>query len=358
MDFALSGEQEMLKSLVERYVADHYAGTQRAAYRALPRGYDDANWALLASLGLLALPFDEAFGGMGGGVVELITVLQAFGHGLVVDPVLDEIVIAGGLLQAAGTLTQKEHWLPKIIAGEAHAALAYAEHATRYRLDLSQTRFAAGRLSGAKSLVPAHADLLIVTAEESGTQGLYLVQANAAGLTQRTYRLVDGSAACELHFDNVSAELMQAGLEALEDTALMARMAASAEMVGLMGRLFDATLEHVRARHQFGTPIGSFQAIQHRLADVYASLELARSHLIRCALAPAGEREAAIHAAKSYISASAIRLGEECIQFHGGMGVSDELPIGHAHKRILVLAQVFGDADRELVRYNQICRAA
>ena len=304
-------------------------------------------------MGLLGLMFAETHGGTGAGDVEMMTVMEALGRGLAAEPYLNEILLAGRLLEEAGTPQQQQTWLPAIIAGHAHVALAHAEHATRFDLTRCRTRFSAGRLTGAKTCVSGGADAYVVTASDAGALCLCLVQADAPGLTRRDYRLVDGSVAGELQFSAAPAEPLPGGLEVLLRVTQSARIGASAEMMGLMSLLFDSTLDYVRQRRQFGAPIGSFQAIQHRLADVYMSLELSRAHLYRCVLAPAAVRESAVAAAKSYISTAAIRLGEECIQFHGGMGVSDELAIGHAHKRILVLASFLGDADCELVRYNR-----
>jgi alkylation response protein AidB-like acyl-CoA dehydrogenase len=357
VDFELTDEQQMLRTLVERFTTSRRKPASHASLRPAPAGHFSENWALLADMGLLAVPFDAAHGGLGGGAVDIITAMEAFGRGLTAEPVLHEIV-AGRLLQAAGTQEQVASWLPRVIDGTTHLVLAQAEHASRFDLQRCGTRFVQGRLHGAKTWVPACADVYIVTAQGESALQLVLVTADAAGLSRRDYRLVDGSFASEISFDAVEGEAMAGGLAALEDAAQIGRLAASAEMIGLANLLFDATLDYVRQRRQFGVPIGSFQAIQHRLADAYASLELARSHLYRCALAEPSVREAAVAAAKSYISTVAVGIGEEAIQLHGGIGVSDELIIGHAHKRVLLLAQYLGDADYELGRYNRARREA
>jgi alkylation response protein AidB-like acyl-CoA dehydrogenase len=353
VDFELTGEQGMLKTLVERFVSDCYGGSGATSARATAAGYKPENWAKLAEMGLLALPFSEAYGGMGGDKIDMITAMEAFGRGLVAEPVLSEIMVAGRLLAGAGTEAQIAEWLPGIVSGTTHIALAYAEQATRFGLTKCETIFADGRLHGRKTCVPGGADLLIVTARDGDGVRLALAAGQAAGMTRRDYWLADGSVASEIDFDGVPAEAMPGGLPCLVEAARYGRMAASAEMLGLATLLFETTLDYVRQRRQFGASIGSFQAVQHRLADIYATLELARSHLYRCALAEPGQQDAAIAAAKSYISTMALRLGEECIQFHGGMGVSDELLIGHAHKRVLVLGRFFGDAEHELRAYNR-----
>ena len=353
VDFALTGEQEMVRSLVERFVSDRYATTDRALHRAPACGYSVENWALLAEMGLLGLNFAELYGGMGSGEVEMATTMEALGRGLVAEPYLNEIVLAGRTLEIAGTETQRQAWIPRILSGETHLALAYAEHTARYDLRSCQTVLETGRVTGNKTLVCAGADALIVTAADTNGIHLCLVDSRARGLVCRDYRLVDGSVASEITLDRVDCDILPADPCALQKGAQSARIAACAEMIGVMTFLFDTTLDYVKQRRQFGAAIGSFQAIQHRLADVYASLELARAHLYRSMLTPPPARNAAIAAGKSFISSVAIKLGEECIQLHGGMGVSDEVSIGHAHKRILVLASFLGDADYELMRYNR-----
>lgn len=364
MNFDLDEQQTMLRDLVSRFVGDRYGHTARAEYRATAEGFSRENWALLAELGLLALPYPGELGGLDGGNVELITVMEELGRGLCAEPYLSDLLLGGCLLARAGTEAQRADWLPRIIAGEARVALAHFEHAGRFNAAFVRTKVDGG-LSGVKSMVLAGegADAYIVSARENGAPhdadglSLWLVPADAAGLDRRSYRLTDGSVACELHLRDVKgAERLPGKADALFEIFDTARVAACAEMVGIMAMLMDATLEHVRTRRQFGQAIGSFQAVQHRMADLYVLLELSRSHLLRAALTKgeAKQRAAAIAGAKSFIGASAVKLGEECIQFHGGMGITDELVIGHGHKRILLLAALLGDADSELVRYAQL----
>lgn len=368
MDFDLNDEQTMLKDMVSRFVADHYDLPSRMRYRREPQGFSSENWRLLGELGLLALPFGEEHGGLGGGRVEIVTVMEALGRGLCAEPYLSDLLLAGRLLASAGTEVQCATWLPRILSGAARLALAHFEHPARFnplyvRCEARPDGQSA-RISGAKTFVQAGegVDGFIVSAREGGGAddpdglSLWLVPADAAGLERRAYRLTDGSVACELRLHDAIGARLAGGSEALLATFDEARIAACAEMIGIMTTLFDATLEHVRTRRQFGQPIGSFQAIQHRMADLYVLLEQSRSQMLRAALwHDRRERaSAAIAGAKSFVSASAVRLGEECIQFHGGMGTSDELAIGHAHKRILVLAALLGDAESELARYARL----
>ncbi len=359
----------MLRDLVEKFAEDRYDLVRRQRYQAEPAGFSGDNWRQLGELGLLALPFGEADGGLAGGPIEIATVMEAAGRALVAEPLLPDLLLAGALIARGGSEAQKAAWLPRIMAGEARVGFAHFEHEARFNLAYvatTATRDGDGaRLDGEKTLVLAGAgvDAYIVSARSPGARAdgpidFYLVPADAAGVHARPYRLIDGSLAVELRLQGVAASdpisLAPAALDALLDGA---RLAACAEMVGIMAMLFEATLDYARTRKQFGVAIGSFQALQHRLADAYVLVEQSRSLMLRAALKSAeaaDDRRAATAAAKSFIAAAAVRIGEESIQIHGGIGISDELVIGHGHKRILVLATLFGDSDAELRRYNQL----
>jgi alkylation response protein AidB-like acyl-CoA dehydrogenase len=370
VNFNLSEEQALLKDAVERFADQRYDVPQRAAYRASPAGYSGENWAELAGLGVLALPFDPEYGGLGGGPIELATIMEALGRALAVEPVLEEIVIAGGLLAVAGNAAQKQRWLPAMIEGTAHLALAHVERQARFALlDVETTASSTTsgtRLTGQKSFVPAGAgaDAYLVSARRTGEEGpaairFYLVEGDAAGVERKSFRLVDGSVAVQLTLREAQGDPLEGGIDRLTEAVERAQIAAGAEMLGLMSRLFDSTLEHVRNRRQFGAPLASFQVIQHRMVDLYVSLELSRSQLYRAALITAdGARPRAVAGMKSYLSAAAVSMGEQCIHLHGAMGTTDELSVGHAHKRILVLATLFGDADHELRRFIELSDVA
>jgi alkylation response protein AidB-like acyl-CoA dehydrogenase len=366
MNFDLDEDQRLLKASVERFAADRYGGDieRRRRYRAEPAGFSADNWRALAELGLLALPVSTSGGGLGGGPVDLIVASEALGAGLVVEPWLDAVVVAGGLIDRAGTAAQREHWLPRLTTGGGRLALAHAERAARYELDvvntLAQPRPGGGYgLSGGKTFVlhGVGADAYLVSARDESGVGFFLVPADAKGVEARRYTLADGSPAQELvlHGVLVPAEARLAGgMAAFAEVVAVASLAASAEMLGLMKLLFDATLAYAKTRQQFGAPIGSFQVLQHRLVDAYASVEQARSMLYRAVLAPPGEawrRQAA--GAKAFIAEAALAVGHTAVQIHGGMGMTDELMVGHAHKRILVLWSLFGDPAAQLRRYRQ-----
>jgi len=373
VQFSLTADQALLKDAVERFVRNRYASRERRGYRESPTGYDSRNWRELAEIGVLALPFAAADGGLSGGPTELITAMEALGAGLVVEPVLEEIVVAGSLLADAGSKEQKAHWLPGVVAGEAHLALAHFEHGARFNLSdvrvNAQTRAGTTVLSGEKTVVPlaAAADMWIVSARERGAPtdsegiGLYLVSPEAAGIERRDFRMVDGSIASSIRLREVTAaDRLRGGYAELAQVIDGARLAACGEMLGIMSTLLRTTLEYLRSRQQFGAPLASFQTLQHRMADLYVLLEQSRSHVYRgahCARTGVG-RERSIAGMKSYVSRAAVELGEECVHLHGGIGTTDELAIGHGYKRLILLANLFGDANSELVRFNRLRNAA
>jgi alkylation response protein AidB-like acyl-CoA dehydrogenase len=369
MDFNLSEEQTLLTDTVEKFAIDRYGDGQRARYLKTNTGFDAEGWRIMAEAGLFAVPFSEASGGLGARIGDLICMMKPLGKRLVAEPILGGPVLAGALMDRIGATDHVAFWAPKIIAGEAHLALAHAEKAARFRLDYVDTRFeeSDGRttLSGRKTfaLAAAAADAFIVTAIEkdwskdvsSRAEAIrfFLVSAAVEGVTRRNYRLTDGSVACELDLTSVEATPMDGGFSDLEAVAAWAKIAACADMVGVMEMLFEATLDYVKVRKQFGQPIGKFQVIQHRLADLFTWLEFARSHLFRLASLDidCDKDRRQIAGTKAFISETAIALAEEAVQLHGGMGVTDELPIGDGLKRIVFLSTLFGDASTEMARY-------
>jgi len=355
VQFALSPEQALLKDAVDAFVRDCRCSDPAQSWRAL------------ADIGVLGVPFSAEDGGLGGGARELITVMESLGRGFCAQPVLEEVVMAAGLLARAGAPGQKRAWLPQVLGGRAHLALAHFEHSARFDLADVQLR-AQGcgtdvLLEGEKSMVPlaAGADEWIVSArQESSTGpaiGLYLVSPTAAGIERRDYRLIDGSSASAVRFRAVrTSGRLPGGWPELTAAVDLARLAAGAEMLGLMSTLFESTLEYLKTRRQFGRPLSSFQVLQHRLADLYVRLEQSRSHVYRAAACmQAGEdRESSVAGMKSYVSRAALELGEECVHLHGGIGTTDDLAIGHGYKRLVLLASLFGDAASELARFNRL----
>ena len=256
MQFALNQEQNLLKDAVDKFVCDRYGDNQRRRYRANPRGYSPENWQTLADMGLLGLPFDTEYGGWGAGPRELMVVLEALGHGFTVEPFLEEVVTAGGVLSAAGTAAQKALWLPRIVAGQAHLALAHAEHAARFNLSYvglkAGAQGSATVLDGEKTLIPLAlgCDQFIVSAREQGAEadpqgiGFYLVAPQAAGIERRDYLLADGSRASAIRFRGVRAgERLAGGFSDFKRAIDTARFAAGAEMLGIMSTLFASTVD-------------------------------------------------------------------------------------------------------------------
>lgn len=361
MNFDLSEENALLRDLVLRFGADHYGPAKRLAYVREPTGFDPANWRTLAQTGLLAFALPHEAGGFGGADVDVMTVMEAMGRFVAVEPLLPSIILGAGALFEAGTEAQRGTLLPGIVSGTDFVSLALFERQGRYRLTDPACRAVAlddgYAISGTKQMVlgGGFATHLIVSARPEGEREirLFLVDAADRGLAYRNYRLADGSVASDIGFADARAQPMRGGSDALVAILARARLAICAELVGLIDMMFDATLDHLRTRHQFGQPLGAFQAIQHRMADCYARAELARSQLYR-AVGHAGggaEREAAIAGAKAYIAQSAMHIAEEAVQLHGGIGTTEELLVGQGFKRVLTLASLFGDADWEIDTY-------
>ncbi len=367
MNLDFSEEQTLLRNLVERYTADHYDLSKRADYVKSPEGFSLNNWKIMAEAGILTVPFSERYGGLGGKAEDIICVMQPLGRAVAVDPMLASPILAGSLLERVGTDTQKDEWIPKVIAGQAHLALAHSEAAARYDLDYVKTKITQEgnltKLTGKKTFVlgAATANAYIVTAAAqpsttpSDAIGFFLVSKDAAGLSRHDYRLIDGSIGSELTLNNTPATPMRGTFADLESVISLTKIAACAEMVGLMELLLADTLEHVKTRNQFGRPLSKMQVIQHRLADAHVSLELSRSHLLRMAASRETDSDYMQMTAgsKAYISQAAVALAEDAVQLHGGMGTTDELIIGHAMKRILLLSSLFGDANTEILRFAQ-----
>ncbi len=356
MNFDLSEEQQMFVTSVERFAAPVDVEARRRL-RLSPTGYDRARWQQLAEMGLIALAAGEEAGGMGGSAVDLALVAEAIGKANAPDPLLEHGILPAMLLERGGASAA----LDGVISGETIATLAWTERGQRYSLKAkgvkAESAGAGFVLSGEKTMVMGAllADLFIVTADLAGETACFLVPKGAPGLKVRAYRLADGSIAGEIKLTRTAASAKLAlDADGLAAIASELRLYAAAEMVGLGQRLLDDTLTYVKEREQFGVAIGSFQALQHRLVDCYAKEEQARSMLYRAALtdrADAAKWQRAAAGAKAYIGDNVDAIAREAVQMHGGMGITDELAIGHAMKRVLVLARLFGDVDTVLAEY-------
>ncbi len=365
MNFDLTEDQAMLKAMVERFCAERHGGDleKRRRQRACSGGFDRASWAALADLGLTAMPFAEADCGLGGGPVELIATAEALGAALATEPFTECLVPAADLF-ARASAGQRGALIGPVISGEILPTLAIIEQAGRYNLAHVETRARQGGdgwlLTGAKTAVwqGMAADQIIVSARtggdvrSSGGIDLFALSATAQGVERRGWRAADGQLAAELVLlDAPATRLDGLGHAAIESAVHAAWLAAAAETLGVAGLLFHATLAYVKTRVQFGKPLGAFQVVQHRLSDAYVALEQARSMVYRAALAPEAERLRAIAGAKAFVSESALKIAHEAVQFHGGMGVTDELVVGHGLKRIQLLSRLFGDPDAAVQSY-------
>jgi alkylation response protein AidB-like acyl-CoA dehydrogenase len=372
MDFSLSEEQTMLADTVGRFIDTDYDFDTRQAIAGSDEGFSRDMWRTFVELGLTAVPFDESDGGLGGGPIELMLLMEQFGKGLVVEPFLANVVLAGGTLRRAASDEQKASWLAPLIGGELQAALAFAEPQARFDLnDIRTTATRAGdgyRLSGRKNLVlnGGAADLLIIPARTSGkatdTHGitLFALPTDTPGLRRHAYPTVDASQAAELRLDDVDAGPdsivgeVDEGFAVLADVIREATLAVSAEAVGIMQTMHDKTVEYSKNRVQFGVPIGSFQALQHRMVDTMIACEQSRSLLYWCVMHNAAGDELAdksVSALKFQVGTAGIHVAREAVQLHGGMGVTWELDIAHYFKRISAIDLLFGNADFHLDRF-------
>ncbi|MFM7349664.1 MAG: acyl-CoA dehydrogenase family protein [Erythrobacter sp.] len=356
MNFDLSEEQQMFVTSVERFAAPIDVEARRRL-RLSPTGYDRTRWQSLAEMGLIALAASEAAGGMGGSAVDLALIAEAIGKANAPDPLLELGILPALLLERGGA----DAVLEGVLSGATVATLAWTERGQRYSLKAKGMKADEGAdgyvLSGEKTMVMGAllADLFIVTADLGGETACFLVPRDAAGLEVRAYRLADGSIAGEIRLTRTPASAkLSLDAEGLAAIAAELRLYAAAEMVGLGQRLLADTLAYVKEREQFGVAIGSFQALQHRLVDCYARSEQAKSMLYRAALTDRGDTanwQRAAAGAKAYVGENVDAIAREAVQMHGGMGITDELAIGHAMKRVMVLARLFGDVDTVLAEY-------
>jgi alkylation response protein AidB-like acyl-CoA dehydrogenase len=368
MNFELTDEQQQLADAVQKLLARDYGFEQRQATVRSASGFSESTWAAFADMGLTALALPEADGGFGGGAVDLMATLQALGEALVVEPLLDNVALAARLVARAGNAQQRANWLPGVVDGTRRMAFAYLEPGRRYALDPLNTTAkptAAGWvLDGSKSVVigAPQAHTLVVSARSDAGACLFAVDVAAPGVALNPSRTVDGQRAADVVFSGVQLQadalLGAAGTAQphIEEALDFATALLCADAVGAMRYAVDATLEYTKTRKQFGTPIASFQVLQHRMVEMLITLEQARSMAILAAAkvdsgASARERGKAVSAAKVKIADAARLISQEAVQLHGGMGMTEELKISHTFRRLTMAAQRFGDADHHLERY-------
>lgn len=376
MNFDLTEEQRLLKESVVRLMLDKYGFGDRNAYLAQERGYSDTMWSSYAELGLLAMPFADEYGGFGGGPVETMIVMEAFGEALILEPYFASVVLAGGVLRHGANHAQKSALIPTIAQGQAKFAFAYLEPQSRYDIyNVETLATREGRrwfLSGTKGLV-LHGDTankIIVTARTAGNSrdehgvGLFLIDAQAPGLKRRGYSTQNGLRAAEITLDQVAVDAADVIGDPADASPIISLVmdeavaALCAEAVGAFGKMQAITLDYLKTREQFGKKIGSFQALQHRAVDMLVELEQSRSMAIYAALmageSDPTERTRAMSAAKIQIGRSAKAIGHQSIQLHGGIGMTMEYSIGHYFKHVTMIDKLLGDADYHLERLSAL----
>lgn len=372
MDFTYTETQGMIRDTLARFLADTYDFEARQKMIATDAGRDPGIWNALANdLGLLGAAFGEEHGGLGGGALENALLMEEFGKVIAIEPYLQTVVIGGGALKAVGGAQAAAH-IPGIISGESIIAFAYAEPQGRYDLaNIRTTAKADGSgylLNGHKGVVycaPWATHLLVTartggsTRERSGIE-LFLIDANLPGITRRDYPTVDGNRASEIYFENVAIPgdaLLAGGIDLIDRVVDEATVAVCAEATGVMAKLHEGTLDYSKQRQQFGQPIARFQVLQHRMVDMFMEVEQAKSMTTYATLhleKPALERMAAVSQCKAKVSRGAKFVGQNAIQTHGGIGITQELAIGHYFKRATLIEGQFGSADHHYDRFERI----
>ena len=372
MDFSLSEEQQQLRDSVSRFVADNCDVERHRRLCSDPLGFDPRAWRQFAELGWLAIAFSEAQGGIGGNAVDVMVITEALGRGLVREPFLHTAITCGAFLRLGATDAQQAHYIPGIIDGSTQWAFAFAEEGSGYEFEASRCSAESvdggWRLDGHKTTVlNGHcADYLVVSARchaDSDSLSLFVVDASLPGIIIEPFRSVDGSCGATVGLEAVQLDshclLGEAGqamslIEAVVDETIVAM---GGEALGAMQALLDTTVEYTRTREQFGQPIGKFQALQHRMADMYLKVEEVRSLLYNAAIAVSeGSAEAgqACAALKVKLAEAGKFVSQEAVQLHGGIGMTDELVVGHHFKRLLLLSRLYGDEDWYLQRYIEL----
>ena len=375
MNFELSEEQKMIQQSVERFVQENYDLTNRVKISSEDPGYSKEYWGSMADLGWLGLAFDEEDGGFGGNQIDTLVLMEQFGKGLVLEPFLANIVLGGGIIKRAASSVIKESIIPSLMEGKLQITLAYAEEQSRF--DIEDVATAAREedggfiINGKKSMVlnAESADKIIVVTRTSGSQvdengiSLFIVDASSEGVEKQNFPTVDGLRASEITFEDVkvTSEALvgekDKGFKILQAVVNDAILALSAEAVGAMEVLYKDTVEYTQQREQFDHALSDFQVLQHRMVDMFMEYEQCKSLLFRATLETVEDPDLAqrtIHALKHLIGKSGIFVGESAVQLHGGMGVTEELRIGHFFKRLLVIDSQFGNADFHLDKFTNL----
>ena len=375
MDFTFNEEQTLIQDQVDQFVLKEYDWETRQSLSNSDLGFGQENWQKFAELGWLGISVSEDSGGFGGSAIESMLIMEAFGKGLVVEPFLETMIMSGGLIDAHGSDQQKASILEPAISGEMQLALAYAEPQSRFNLsDVVTEAKPEGDnfvLNGYKSVVMngPSANKILVSARTSGSQleenglTLFIVDADSNGLNKTNYKTVDGRRASDISLENVTVSKddvvggVDSGFEILDLAIDKAILAISAEAVGAMEVLYKATVEYTKTREQFGTAIGKFQVLQHRMVDMFMEYEQCKSLLYMATMKQeegAADAKKAISGLKYQVGKAGKFIGQQAVQLHGGMGVTDELNVGHYFKRLTTIGTIFGNTDYHLKKYTSL----
>ena len=375
MDFTFNEEQTMIQDQVEQFIQKEYDWETRQELSNSDLGFGTHNWKTFAELGWLGIAVSEKNGGFGGSSIETMLIMEEFGKGLVVEPFLETVVMSAGILDRHGTDEQKNQVLNSVINGEMHLALAYAEPQSRFNLSDVVTEAKEDGdnfvINGFKSVVMngPSANKIIISARTSGTQledkgiSLFLVDSDIEGLTKSDYKTVDGRKASDINLENVIVSnscligSLNAGFDILDEAIDRSILAISAEAVGAMEILYKTTVEYTKTREQFGTPIGKFQVLQHRMVDMFMEYDQCKSLLYMATMKneeSAPDAKKAISGLKYQVGKAGKFVGQQSVQLHGGMGVTDELNVGHYFKRLTTIGTIFGNADFHLKQYTSL----
>ena len=375
MDFTFNEEQTLIQDQVDQFIQKEYDWERRQSLSNSELGYGDDNWKKFADLGWLGISVSEESGGFGGSAIESMLIMEAFGKGLVVEPFLETIIMAGAIIDDHGTEEQKNEILEPTISGEMQLALAYAEPQSRFNLEDVVTEAKADGdeyiLNGYKSVVmngPA-SNKLIISARTSVSQfdksgiSLFVVNSDTDGLNKTNYKTVDGRRASDITLENVKISKsnligeVDKGFDILDSAIDKSILAISAEAVGAMEVLYKTTVEYCKTREQFGTAIGKFQVLQHRMVDMFMEYEQCKSLLYMATMKfEEGSQDAkkAISGLKYQVGKAGKYIGQHAVQLHGGMGVTDELNVGHYFKRLTTVGTIFGNTDYHLKKYSSL----
>ena len=377
MNFSFTEEQNMLRDSITKFVQDEYAFSVREKLAKTDLGFSAKNWQTFAELGWLSIPFAEEQGGFGGDVVDSMVLMEEFGKGLVLEPFIATVLLFGGVLNRSGSSELMESLIPSIIDGSLHGAIACFEKQSRFELtDVATSaseKSGSFTLSGEKTVVynGTSADKIIVSARTSGNQfddagiTLFLVDANAAGIEKSSYRMMDGQVVANVKLNDVIAEAVVGsvgeGISLLQQVINETLVAVGGEAIGVMDKLHKTTVDYSKTREQFGVAIGSFQVLQHRMVDMFMACEQTRSLLYRAACSVAEGKDDAtkdVLALKTMIGRAGKLVGDEAFQIHGGIGMTDELDVGHYVKRLMMINSFFGDADFSQQKFAELTLAS